>query len=74
MTFNANSLAALRHEQTSHSQEDWLRALQSARQSSKPKDVENRDLKEIALASASPALFTTKCNYWRRRIARWATR
>jgi hypothetical protein len=59
MSFDPQTLAALKEQETKHSRVEWSQAFKTARQSLKYRDARNKDLRLIALASSSPAKFTT---------------
>jgi hypothetical protein len=58
MIFDVRSLAAQKHKETEQNEVEWLRALESARQSLKFIDIDYQSLEQIALASRSPEKFT----------------
>ena len=58
MDFDVKSLAARKKQETGHDEVEWLRALESARQSLKRTEVSYQSLEQIALASRSPSKFT----------------
>jgi hypothetical protein len=59
MNFDVRSLASLKHLETKHDEIDWIKALESARQSLKFIDINFQSLEHIALASRTPTKFTT---------------
>jgi hypothetical protein len=58
MKFDVRVLAARKHAESGHDEVDWLRALESARQSLKFVEIDYESLERIALASRTPAQFT----------------
>jgi len=59
MNFDVRDLAALKHLETGHTEIEWTKALESARQSLKFIDIDFQSLELIALASRAPSKFTT---------------
>ena len=58
MNFDVRALTDLKRVETRHEGVDWLRALESARQSLKFIDIDYESLERLALASRSPHQFT----------------
>lgn len=58
MQFDVRQLTERKHTETRHEPVEWLRALESARQSLKFVDIDFQSLEQIALASSSPEKFT----------------
>jgi len=58
MMFDVRRLSERKHGETHHEPVEWLRALESARQSLKFVDIDFNALELIALASGTPAKFT----------------
>jgi hypothetical protein len=58
MNFDVRALAARKHVATQLPEVDWLRALESARQSLKFVEIDYESLEHIAVASRTPAQFT----------------
>lgn len=58
MSFDVRALAALKHTETQHNEIEWMKALESARQSLKFVDIDYASLELFALASRSPSKFT----------------
>lgn len=61
MSFNVRSLAAQKQIETHHDEVEWMKVLESARQSLKFIDIDYFSLEQIALASRSPSQFTVIC-------------
>jgi hypothetical protein len=58
MNFDVRSLASQKHHETKHAEVDWLKALESARQSLKFIEIDYQSLEYFALASKAPSQFT----------------
>ena len=58
MNFNVRSIAALKYKETQYPEVDWVKALESARQSLKFIEIDYQSLELIAMACRSPAQFT----------------
>jgi hypothetical protein len=56
--FEVKALAEQRHQETKQSEVEWMRALESARQSLRFIDIDLPSLEKFALASKSSAQFT----------------
>ncbi len=59
MNFDVRTLGLRKHRETEHPEAEWLRALESARQSLKFVEIDYESLEQFALACRAPAKFTT---------------
>jgi hypothetical protein len=59
VTFDVRSLAARKHQETSHDLSEWTSAFETARMSLKLFSVDYHDLELIAIASRAPSQFTS---------------
>jgi hypothetical protein len=58
MNFDVRALSALKHRETGYGEVEWMKALESARQSLKFIDIDYQSLEHLATASRSPDQFT----------------